>query len=244
MHMPDEAGADRARSRLRSRLAVPALVFALVCAGVGWWVIDGSDSSRADELVVSHAKAADQPSGVGRTAHSAAVPTPAQVGRPAPSQISPERPARITLASGTSMRVRPTSTAATGSLDIPSNIKQAGWWDGGSKLGDPFGAIVVAAHVDSFTQGLGRFAELLSMKPGDVIRLDSAHLSETFQVASAGLVPKSSISATSGEFSASGQSRLVLITCGGQYDPAHGGYQSNMVVVAIEKQPANARVGR
>ena len=73
---------------------------------------------------------------------------------------------------------------------FPTNIKQAGWWDGGSKLGDPFGAIVVAAHVDSFTQGLGRFAELLSMKPGDLIRLDSAHLSDTYQVVRAGLVPE------------------------------------------------------
>jgi hypothetical protein len=244
MHMPDDAAADRARSRLRSRLTVPALVIALVSAGLGWWVIDASDSSRADELVVSYAQAAERPSGAGGTARAASVPTPAQVGRPAPSQTDPERPATITLASGTSMRVRPTATTATGALDIPRNIKQAGWWDGGSKLGDPFGAIVVAAHVDSFTQGLGRFAELLSMKPGDVIRLDSAHLSETFQVASAGLVPKSSISATSGEFSASGQSRLVLITCGGQYDSAHGGYQSNMVVVAVATQPAKPRAGR
>jgi hypothetical protein len=29
----------------------------------------------------------------------------------------------------------------------------------------------------------------------------------------------------------------VLITCGGQYDASRGGYQSNMVVVAIASSP-------
>jgi hypothetical protein len=231
------------RAGRRSHQAVLALVLALLVVAAGWWAIDGSDSSRADVLKVSRPKPADVATNTG-SGPSAPAPTPALVGRPAGSQITPERPSRITLPSGTAMRVRPTSTATTGSLDIPTNIKQAGWWDGGSKLGDPFGAIVVAAHVDSFTQGLGRFAELLSMKPGDLIRLDSAHLSDTYQVVRAGLVPKSSISARSGAFAATGESRLVLITCGGQFDPAHGGYQSNMVVVAIARHQARSRASR
>jgi LPXTG-site transpeptidase (sortase) family protein len=156
--------------------------------------------------------------------------------------VGSERPVSVTLASGTRMRVRQSATSATGALGIPSDIKQAGWWNGSSKLGDPFGAIVIAAHVDSFRQGLGRFAELLSMKTGDVVRLDSASLTQTFQVISADLVPKTSLSARSGVFSARGQSRLVLITCGGQYDPSRGGYQSNMVVVAVAKSQVT-RVG-
>jgi hypothetical protein len=233
---------DQQAKARRSQHAVLALVLALLVVAAGWWAIDGSDSSRADVLKVSRPKPAD-PTNTG-TSRSDPAPTPALVGRPAGSQITPERPSRITLPTGTAMRVRSTSTATTGSLDIPTNIKQAGWWDGGSKLGDPFGAIVVAAHVDSFTQGLGRFAELLSMKPGDLIRLDSAHLSDTYQVVRAGLVPKSSISARSGAFAATGESRLVLITCGGQFDPAHGGYQSNMVVVAIARHQARSRASR
>jgi sortase (surface protein transpeptidase) len=129
------------------------------------------------------------------------------------------------------MRVRVSATARTGELAIPVDIQQAGWWDGGSRLGDPYGGIVVAAHVDSFTQGLGRFAQLLSMRPGDVVTLTSKHLQEQFRVVSADLVPKSSLSASSDVFSARGRPRLVLITCGGAYTPA-GGYQSNMVVTA------------
>ena len=129
------------------------------------------------------------------------------------------------------MRVRVSATARGGDLAIPANIKQAGWWDGGSRLGDPYGGIVIAAHVDSFTQGLGRFAELLTMRPGDFVTLTSAHLREQFRVVSADLVPKSSVSATSDLFSAQGRPRLVLITCGGAYTPA-AGYRSNMVVTA------------
>lgn len=161
--------------------------------------------------------------------------TPARVGQAAPSQVDAERPQLLTLSSGTEMSVKVSATATTGELKIPTDINQAGWWDGGSRLGDPFGAIVIAAHVDSFTQGIGRFAELLSMQPGDAVRVDSRHLSQSFRVVSARLVPKTSVNATSSVYSAQGPARLVLITCGGAYDPALGGYQSNMVVIAVPR---------
>ncbi len=139
------------------------------------------------------------------------------------------------------MRVRVSATAPTGELQIPPDINEAGWWDGGSRLGDPFGAVVVAAHVDSFSQGVGRFAELFGMRAGDVVSVESAHLSQSFQVVASTLVPKASLSSEAGLFSAEGRPRLVLITCGGAYDPSAGGYQSNVVVVGIPSQPVDRR---
>jgi hypothetical protein len=212
----------------------------VLVAGAALWAMGASGSDPIDVLRVSKPEPAGrQASDSGASRHAASAQpvkaTPAQIGRPGPLQVDSQQPRMLVLPSGIRMRVRQSATSASGALSIPADILQAGWWDGSSKLGDPFGAIVVAAHVDSFTQGLGRFAELLSMKPGEVVQLRSAGLSETFSVASAGLVPKSSISATSGVFSARGPSRLVLITCGGVYDPSHGGYQSNMVVVAYPK---------
>jgi hypothetical protein len=226
----------------RSRRLVAGLVTVVLGATAALWAIDAARSDPVDVLRVSTPERGDphpslQMAGGQAAASRRVTPTPAQVGRPGPNQLDSERPTTIILPSGTRMRVRSSATSASGALGIPSDVKQSGWWDGSSKLGDPFGAIVVAAHVDSFTQGLGRFAEVLGMKPGDVVRLDSAHLRGSFQVASAELVPKASISATSGVFSANGQSRLVLITCGGQYDASRGGYQSNMVVVAIASSP-------
>ena len=87
----------------------------------------------------------------------------ANVAHAAPSQVLAGRPVALTLPSGTTMAIDATATGPDGALAIPADVNRAGWWDGGSRIGDPFGAVVVAAHVDSFTQGLGRFVELLGI---------------------------------------------------------------------------------
>jgi Sortase domain len=166
---------------------------------------------------------------------------PAQVAGAAASQIRSERPVRITLPSGATMRVLPAATGRTGVLQVPDDIGSAGWWDGGSRVGDPYGPIVVAAHVDSFTQGIGKFAELLGMHPGQEVLLESPHLVQRFVVESAELVPKTSLATDSQAFAPGGDGRLVLITCGGTYDPDQGGYQDNMVVVASPEKAPRAR---
>ncbi|MGI8434734.1 MAG: class F sortase [Nocardioidaceae bacterium] len=137
----------------------------------------------------------------------------------------------VELPSGTRVPIDETATGSDGTLAIPPDIDRAGWWDGSSRLGDPFGSIVVAAHVDSFTQGLGRFVELLDMHHGDVVTLRSTSASQRFRVTSANLVPRSRVTNRSTIYSVSGQTRLVLLTCGGNYDPSSG-YADNMVVVA------------
>ncbi|MEP6528030.1 MAG: class F sortase [Nocardioidaceae bacterium] len=159
------------------------------------------------------------------------VAAPADVAGPAASQVVSQRPRQIRLPSGTIMAVRRAATDPGGELVLPGNINRAGWWDGGSRLGDPYGAVVIAAHVDS-TQGVGRAAEFLSMHAGDIVKVRSADLRETFRVTSAKLVPKTSLTAGSYAYSGRGSPRLVLLTCGGTYDSARGGYQYNMVVVA------------
>ncbi|MGI8993003.1 MAG: hypothetical protein ACR2FP_01765, partial [Nocardioidaceae bacterium] len=72
----------------------------------------------------------------------------AAVAREAPSQVDAQRPQRLTLPSGTVVDVRVASTSGTGELVLPHDINQAGWWDGSARLGDPYGAVVIAAHVD------------------------------------------------------------------------------------------------
>jgi sortase (surface protein transpeptidase) len=130
------------------------------------------------------------------------------------------------------MRVLPAATSPTGVLQVPEDIGRAGWWDGSSRIGDPYGSIVVAAHVDSFTQGIGKFAELLRMHPGDRVLLAASALRQTYQVVSARLEPKTSLATEAKVFDPGGLPRLVLITCGGPYNPDLGGYLDNMVVIA------------
>ena len=81
---------------------------------------------------------------------SAAPVTPARR-----SGDQPEAPVQVRLPSGTTVPVVAVNTTADGVLDVPEDIRTAGWWRGGSRLGDPFGPTVIAAHIDSRTQGLG-----------------------------------------------------------------------------------------
>lgn len=124
-------------------------------------------------------------------------------------------------------------TTPAGRLDVPDDIRLAGWWRGGSRLGDPFGSILVAGHVDSRIQGLGPFAELLTLRAGSTVQLASRDLSQTFRVRSRRLVPQGTLADDSWIFDASGAQRLTLVTCAPPYDADRGGYQNLAVVTAV-----------
>ena len=135
------------------------------------------------------------------------------------------------------MNVDVAHTDPAGMLVLPADVDRAGWWNGSSRLGDPFGAILLAAHVDSFTKGIGPIAELLDARQGDRLRVAGRELSQQFEVVSVKFVAKTTLAQNSAAFSPSGDRRLVLITCGGPYDAANGGYRDNLVVVATAVGP-------
>jgi hypothetical protein len=122
-------------------------------------------------------------------------------------------------------------------LAIPELVARAGWWQGGASLGDPFGAIVIAAHVDSFADGIGPIAELLDAEVGDVVQLEARHLSQRFAVSSSTFVPRTSLADHASTLSFVGAPRLVLITCGGPYDRSRGGYRDNLILIAEPNGP-------
>lgn len=175
------------------------------------------------------------PSGSPPTA--AAPVRPAAAARPADSQVRPERPLTVTLPSGRVLPVDPADALRDGALAVPRDIRRAGWWTGSSRLGDPFGSVVLAAHVDSFTQGVGPAAELLSARPGDRVRVAARHTVQWYRVSSVRMVPRADLRHETVVFSAAGDRRLVLITCGGSYDASRGGYADNVVVVARPDGP-------
>ena len=135
------------------------------------------------------------------------------------------------------MPIRAVGTTTDGVLDVPDDIRVAGWWRGGSRLGDPFGSVLVAAHVDSATQGLGPFAELLTVTAGARIRVQSRGLRRTYEVHSRRLVPQGGLVDDSWIFDVSGDARLTLVTCAPPYDRARGGYQNLAVVTALPVGP-------
>lgn len=165
------------------------------------------------------------------TPTQAAPPVPAA--RRADSVVRPRAPTRLTLPSGRAVRIAPAGTTPAGLLAVPDDVGTAGWWAGGSRLGDPFGTILLAAHVDSRTQGLGPFAELLTVAPGARVRLGSAGAHQVFAVSSRRLVPQGSLDDDAWIFDASGGARLALVTCAPPYDASRGGYQNLTVVTAL-----------
>jgi hypothetical protein len=167
------------------------------------------------------------------TSSPAAGPTPVTPARRAPSVAQPQPPRRLTLPSGRAVAVAAVGTTRAGLLDVPADVGVAGWWEGGARLGDPFGSVLVAAHVDSRTQGLGPFAELLEVERGERLLLESAGLRQVFEVRARRLVPQGSLVDDSWLFDAAGPARLTLVTCAPPYVASRGGYQNLAVVTAV-----------
>lgn len=138
----------------------------------------------------------------------------------------------LVLPSGSVLPVDVSVTDRLGRLSLPDSVDRAGWWQDGARLGDRFGALVLAAHVDSWAEGIGPIAELLGAGPGDVLSVRSRTLDQSYVVISADLVPRADLASLQPTLSYTDPPRLVLITCGGPYDAARGGYLDNLVVVA------------
>jgi hypothetical protein len=222
------------RVRHRARRRAAPVVAAVVLTGVGSaWALSGIDPGPGPERgALSAEDATPSASGNGSPSPSASPATP---GRRASARA--ERPGQIRLPSGTVVDVEAVSTRADGSLAIPDDNRVAGWWRGGSRIGDPFGATLIAAHIDSTVQGLGPYAELLGVQPRARIVVRTATQRQAFRVTSLQVVPRDRLAGATDLFSVSGPRRLVMVTCAGPFDADHGGYQNLAVVTARPAGP-------
>ncbi len=226
-------------------LVAVVTVVALV-VGVAAWSLGGGPSSGSDPSDgPAPTLASSSPPTTAAGSDQASDPSPATPtftvtatpGVPASSQTRPLRPRAVTLPSATRVPVDVASTTTAGRLQVPDDISRAGWWDGGARVGDDYGAMVIASHVDSTTQGLGPFAELLDVTAGDQLTVRARGLEQSFTVERVRLVPKSDLDTSDALFSTAGAARLVLITCAGPYEPDNGGYQDLAVVTARPTGP-------
>jgi LPXTG-site transpeptidase (sortase) family protein len=174
------------------------------------------------------------PAGVTSRSASADEPSPAssaRQGRSARSERVRFIPEQVTLPGGAHAAVEPAITV-DGELKVPENVQHVGWWDGSAYVGDPYGSTVIAGHVDSATEGIGYFARLLRVKVGEKITVRSGDHRLTYRITSVQTVAKQALASDSRAFDQTGDPRLVLITCTGNYRPDRGGYDSNLVVTA------------
>ena len=126
--------------------------------------------------------------------------------------------------------IRPVGLEPNGELEIP-NEKEIGWYRYGQAPGE-IGSTVLAAHV-SWNGSLGPFAELATVEPGDRISVQlSDGTDRTYEAVERKQYPKGSLPSDR-IWTRSGDETLVLITCGGEFNPAIHRYYDNIVIYAV-----------
>lgn len=116
-------------------------------------------------------------------------------------------------------------------VEVPSNPDDAGWYSKGPKPGEN-GSAVILGHVDSKT-GPAVFYRLKQLGTGDQVAVKlSDDTVAHYQVARVAQYANEDFPASKVYAGSPERPALNLVTCGGEYDRADGGYQSNVVVYA------------
>jgi hypothetical protein len=113
-------------------------------------------------------------------------------------------------------------------VPAPSDAAYPGWFRLGPTPGQ-VGSSVILGHVDSL-QGPAVFYRLRFLRPGNHVdvRLRNGAVAH-FAVQRVATYPNAAFPARK-VYGSPGYAALNLVTCGGAYERAHGGYQSNVVV--------------
>jgi len=180
----------------------------------------------------------------GTDSETSAIPEPDHTLSPLAQQLGPrfsaipENPAPRPRPIGLQMQsidvaefpVRPVGLELDGQMEIPDET-EIGWYSHGATAGQP-GATVLAAHV-SWNRTNGPFARLGSVEPGEQIEvtLDDGTV-RRYEVTERAVygkleLPRERIWRNTGD------ETLVLITCGGDYNPEIRRFRENIVVYAV-----------
>ncbi|MDN3494763.1 class F sortase [Planococcus sp. APC 4015] len=161
-----------------------------------------------------------------------AVDVPVTAATPAPAR-QPVPPVRVVAASiGVDMPVVPVGVEPEGFMELVEDPAIAGWYRFGSDSAASEGNVVISAHVDSPDYPIGPLSRLRDLSAGAEIEVtDAAGTAHRYAVASVTYYPKTELPVDA-LFARSGGRALVLITCGGEYDPAVGRYTDNVVAIA------------
>jgi sortase (surface protein transpeptidase) len=174
----------------------------------------------------NHALPPPKPSAAAIRSAAAAKQTPPMVATLAAARSVPST-LRIP-AIGLSVPLSTLGLNADGSVQVPSNTVEPGWFQYGPTPGQ-VGSAVILGHVDSY-QGPGVFFQLRTLASGDQVFVDLAD-GETvqFTVNAVAEYSKQQFPAQR-VYGSHGSSALQLVTCGGTFDHQTGSYLSNIVV--------------
>ncbi len=243
--MTAPSGGRRA-GRVLTAVAVGGL--ALAATAPAAWLLTGA-SSRAAPLAGAlppppvAASSADTPAGTDEPPAAAPpAPSPSATGpllpqlraaAPVPAVVpAAVAPVRLQLpALGVDAPVDAVGASEDGAVVVPPDGARTGWWSPGSAPADPDGSVVLVGHVDT-AAGPGALFRLREAEVGqDVVVTDASGAEHLYRTSGGAQFSKDSLPA--GElFTTAGAPRLVLISCGGEFDRATRHYADNVVVVA------------
>ncbi len=215
----------------------------------GTYVVDvecaSGRSSRAEFEVVALPTGPD--TGIGAagayapftTVHPMAPPAPSHDALAGPIDASADVPALprsqpVRLAIPALSVDAPLATVGrtgSGAIGAPGadNATSAAWYDAGFSPGE-LGSAIIVGHVNTL-EGPGVFYGASTLRPRDMIDVERADgVVATFTVDAIREYPREAFPAAE-VFDPRGRAGLVLITCGGEFDP-QSGYASNIVVYA------------
>jgi Sortase domain len=170
----------------------------------------------------------DQSPGPPTPPASAARAVPASTGA---HRLALARSTPLTLripAIGVSVSVSKLGLNPDGTVEVPTNFQQPGWFRLGPTPGQT-GSAVILGHVDSY-QGPAVFFRLGDLRKGDRVSVTLANGTVArFVVSSVAMYPKTTFPAKR-VYGSHDLSALQLVTCGGVFDRRTGHYLSNIVV--------------
>lgn len=207
---------------------------------------DGDASASSPSSSTTDAEQSSAAAGSTGTDPGSAAGSDGEADRPQASEIArssarvgdldttaPVPPRAIGMPSvGVEATVVPVGVDADGLMAVPEDVDEVGWYRFGVAPDGEAGTIVLAGHVDSRTQGRGAFFDLRALEVGDEVTLtDGDGTISTWRVTGRRSFAKESLP-VSDLYRRDGPRRLVLITCGGDFDADVGSYRANVVVQA------------
>jgi hypothetical protein len=234
------------RRRDRAGLAVGATL--LVLAGAGS-VLDGGRAGFTEAGAVAPGPVAAPAAAATARDRSPATSSPADpAGRPAGVDPAPRRtglaaggirpdasfePDRVRVpALGVDAPVVGETVDGRGALSLPDDPHTVGWWAAGAAPGAPVGTVVLAGHVDSERQGAGALFALAHTPVGARVVVSGPRGDATYVVQGRRRYDKRDLPWRA-LFGQDVEARLLLVTCGGDFDRATRHYTDNVVVYAV-----------
>ncbi|MEQ8718859.1 MAG: class F sortase [Acidimicrobiales bacterium] len=190
---------------------------------------EGGDDTTGTETATGGAELGD---GDGEGADDAATAVPVDRGRALPASPGETGPVPVSISIGSidvsGAPVRDVGVEADGQMEIPG-AREVGWYRFGAKPGEQ-GSSVLAAHI-AFNGVDGIFRHLDRAEEGDLVTVGFDDGSEEVFVVRA--IEEYFKEELPGDiWDRDGDSRLVLITCGGDFNEQLRSYDSNVVLYA------------